>query len=110
MNHATNSTLINPNELVAVNVASLLGSLADIDPVAASSIFTISVAPAHRGRARAAIDRRNTAMLRLPQPHLGIHLSSIGRTRLCQAPTLASHSPPPPFIPDPPPPKPSPYP
>jgi uncharacterized protein (TIGR03032 family) len=71
-----------------------------------SSLF---VAPAHRGRARAlalltegfrrqhaaaiptaraAIDRGNTAMLRLLKRHLGKHLSSIGRSRLTQGPSL----------------------
>lgn len=71
-----------------------------------SSLF---VAPAHRGRARAlalmneafrrqhaaaiptaraAIDRRNTAMVRLLKRHLGAHLSSIGRSRLTQGPSL----------------------
>jgi GNAT superfamily N-acetyltransferase len=71
-----------------------------------SSLF---VAPGHRSRARAlallaegfrrqhaaaiptaraAIDRRNTAMLRLLKRHLGVHLSSIGRSRLTQAPSL----------------------
>jgi GNAT superfamily N-acetyltransferase len=69
-----------------------------------SSLF---VAPAHRGRARAlallhegfrrqhaaaiptaraAIDRRNDAMLRLLRRHLGAHLSAIGRSRSSQAP------------------------
>jgi GNAT superfamily N-acetyltransferase len=71
-----------------------------------SSLF---VAPAHRGRARAlallneafrrrhaaaiptaraAIDRRNTVMLRLLKRHLGAHLSSIARSRLTQGPSL----------------------
>jgi len=71
-----------------------------------SSLF---VAPAHRGRARAlallaegfrrqhaaaiptaraAIDRRNTAMLRLLKRHLGAHLSSIGRSLISQVLTL----------------------
>jgi uncharacterized protein (TIGR03032 family) len=94
-----------------------------------SSLF---VAPAHRGRARAlallsegfrrqhataiptaraAIDRHNTAMLRLLKRHLGTYLSSIGRSLVTEGPTLASPSPPPPLIPDPPeppPPEPSP--
>jgi GNAT superfamily N-acetyltransferase len=69
-----------------------------------SSLF---VAPDHRGKARAlallsegfrrqhaaaipiaraAIDHRNAVMLRLLNRHLGIHLSSIGRSRFCQAP------------------------
>ena len=76
-----------------------------------SSLF---VATAHRGRARAlalmneafrrqhaaaiptaraAIDRRNTAMLRLLKRHLGNHLITIGRSRLTQGPPL---KPPPP--------------
>jgi hypothetical protein len=38
--------------------------------------------------ARAAIDRRNTAMVRLLKRHLGTHLSSIGHSRITQAPTL----------------------
>jgi GNAT superfamily N-acetyltransferase len=71
-----------------------------------SSLF---VAPPHRGRARAlallaegfrrqhavaiptaraAIDRRNTAMLRLLKRHLGAHLLAIGRSRLSMAPPL----------------------
>ena len=86
-----------------------------------SSLF---VAPAHRGRARAlalmneafrrqhaaaiptaraAIDRRNTAMLRLLKRHLGVHLSSIGRSRLTQGPSL---QPPPQQAPPPEPPPP----
>jgi hypothetical protein len=81
-----------------------------------SSLF---VAPDHRSRARAlallaegfrrqhaatiptaraAIDRRNTAMLRLLKRHLGVHLSSIGRSRLTQAPPLQA----PPLEPPPP--------
>jgi len=77
---------------------------------------SLYVAPAHRGRARAlallnegfrrqhaaaiptaraAIDRRNTAMLRLLKRHLGAHLSSISRSRLSQGPPLQ----PPPAIP-----------
>ncbi len=75
---------------------------------------SLYVAPAHRSRARAlallaegfrrqhaatiptaraAIDRRNTAMLRLLKRHLGAHLNAIGRSRLSQAPPL---QPPPP--------------
>jgi uncharacterized protein (TIGR03032 family) len=71
-----------------------------------SSLF---VDPAHRSRARAlallaegfrrqhavaiptaraAIDRRNTAMLRLLKRHLGAHLLAIGRSRLSMAPPL----------------------
>jgi len=71
-----------------------------------SSLF---VARAHRGRARAlallaegfrrqhaaaiptaraSFDRGNPAMLRLLKRHLGAHLSSLGRSRLTQAPTL----------------------
>ncbi len=71
-----------------------------------SSLF---VAPGHRSRARslallaegfrrqhtaaiptarAAIDCRNTAMLRLLKRHLGAHLQSIGSSRLSQAPPL----------------------
>jgi hypothetical protein len=38
--------------------------------------------------ARAAIDRRNFAMVSLLKRHLGAHLSSIGRSRITQAPTL----------------------
>jgi uncharacterized protein (TIGR03032 family) len=107
----------------------LLGHRTGAASVRYSSLF---VAPAHRGKARAlallsegfrrqhaaaipaaraAIDRRNSAMLRLLKRHLGIHLSSLGRSRLCQGPTLASPLAPPPSIPDPPdppPPKPSP--
>ena len=88
-----------------------------------SSLF---VTPAHRGRARAlallsegfrrqhaaaiptaraAIDRRNTAMLRLLKRHLGAHLSSIGRSRFSQAPPPQSSSS---LAPELPPPKPSP--
>jgi uncharacterized protein (TIGR03032 family) len=54
--------------------------------------------------ARAAIDRRNTAMLRLLKRHLGVHLSSIGRSRLTQAPPLQAPplEPPPPQISSPP--------
>jgi len=77
---------------------------------AASVLYTVLfVAPAHRGRARAlamlvegfrrqhaaaiptaraAIDRRNIAMVSLLKRHLGVHLSSIGRSRITQAPTL----------------------
>jgi len=76
---------------------------------------SLFVAPAHRGRARAlallsegfrrqhaaaiptartAIDRRNAAMVRLLKRHLGTHLSSIGRSRLCQAPSLQNAPPP----------------
>jgi len=91
---------------------------------------SLYVAPSHRGRARAlamlaegfrrqhaaaiptaraAIDRRNTAMVRLLKRHLGAHLSSIGLSRTSQAPTC--HPPPqqapplqsaPPPIPEPP--------
>ena len=92
-----------------------------------SSLF---VAPPHRGRARAlallaegfrrqhaaaiptaraAIDRRNTAMLRLLKRHLGAHLLAIGRSRLSMAPPLqpqpipleAEPEPPPEPSPDP---------
>jgi GNAT superfamily N-acetyltransferase len=80
-----------------------------------SSLF---VAPAHRGRARAlallneafrrqhaaaiptaraAIDRRNTAMIRLLKRHLGAYLLAIGRSQLSLAPPL----PPPQPSPDP---------
>jgi hypothetical protein len=59
--------------------------------------------------ARAAIDRRNSAMLRLLKRHLGAHLSSIGRSLITQAPTLIpppQQAPPPqsasPPIPEPP--------
>ena len=75
-----------------------------------SSLF---VAPAHRGRARAlallnegfrrqhaagipfaraAIDSSNAVMLRLLDRHLGIHLSSIGRSLFCEAPLLQPKS------------------
>jgi ribosomal protein S18 acetylase RimI-like enzyme len=91
-----------------------------------SSLF---VAPAHRGRARAlallsegfrrqhaaaiptaraAIDRHNTAMLRLLKRHLGAHLSGIGRSRFSQAPPPQSSSSLATEPPEPPPPKPSP--
>ena len=92
-----------------------------------SSLF---VDPAHRSRARAlallaegfrrqhavaiptaraAIDRRNTAMLRLLKRHLGAHLLAIGRSRLSMAPPLqpqpilleAEPEPPPEPSPDP---------
>jgi GNAT superfamily N-acetyltransferase len=84
----------------------LLAHRTSVASVRYSSLF---VAPAHRGRARAlallaegfrrqhaaaiptaraAIDRRNTAMLRLLKRHLGAHLSSIGRSLITQAPTL----------------------
>jgi hypothetical protein len=74
-----------------------------------SFILTISVAPAHRGRARAAIDRRNSAMLRLLKRHLGIHLSSLGRSLITQAPTLVPppHQTPPPQSTSPPIPQPA---
>jgi uncharacterized protein (TIGR03032 family) len=92
-----------------------------------SSLF---VDPAHRSRARAlallaegfrrqhavaiptaraAIDRRNTPMLRLLKRHLGAHLLAIGRSRLSMAPPLqpqpilleAEPEPPPEPSPDP---------
>jgi GNAT superfamily N-acetyltransferase len=100
---------------------------------------SLYVAPSHRGRARAlallaegfrrqhsaailtaraAIDHRNTAMVRLLKRHLGAHLSSIGRSRFSQAPPC--HPPPQqatllqsaqPLIPEPPePPEPKPSP
>lgn len=47
--------------------------------------------------ARAAIDRRNHAMLRLLKRHLGAHLIAIGRSRFSQAPPL--RPPPPPTTP-----------
>ena len=91
-----------------------------------SSLF---VAPAHRGRARAlallvegfrrqhaaaiptaraAIERRNSAMVSLLKRHLGAHLSSIGRSRVTQAPTLIPppHQAPPPQSASPPTPEP----
>ena len=40
--------------------------------------------------ARAAIDRRSAAMLRLLKRHLGVHLLAIGRSRRCQSPPLKS--------------------
>jgi len=84
----------------------LLAERTGVASVRYSSLF---VAPAHRGRARAlallsegfrrqhaaaiptaraAIDRSNTAILRLLKRHLGAHLSSIGRSRLTQGPSL----------------------
>ncbi len=89
--------------------------LAERTGVASVRYSGLFVAPAHRGRARAlallsegfrrqhaaaiptaraAIDRRNTAMVRLLKRHLGTHLSSIGRSRLCQAPPLQNAPPP----------------
>jgi uncharacterized protein (TIGR03032 family) len=92
--------LLHHEQLVGWLIAHRTGA----NSVRYSSLF---VAPAHRGRARAlallsegfrrqhaaaiataraAIDRRNTAMLRLLKRHLGAHLSSIGRSRFSQAP------------------------
>ena len=99
----------------------LLAHRTGADSVRYSSLY---VAPANRGRARAlallnegfrrqhaaaiptaraAIDRRNNAMLRLLKRHLGAHLSSIGRSRLTQGPSL---QPPPQQAPPPEPPPP----
>ena len=101
----------------------LIAHRTGVNSVRYSSLF---VAPAHRCRARAlallsegfrrqhaaaiptaraAIDRRNTAMLRLLKRHLGAHLSSIGRSRFSQAPPPQSSSS---LAPELPPPKPSP--
>lgn len=89
--------------------------------ISASSVrySSLFVAPAHRTRARglallaeafrrqhdaaipiarAAIDRRNTAMVRLLKRHLGAHLLAIGRSRLSVAPPLHPSIP---FTPDP---------
>ena len=41
-----------------------------------------------RSNARAAIDRRNAAMLRLLKRHLGDHLYKIGTSHFSQAPPL----------------------
>lgn len=105
----------------------LLAHRTGADSVRYSSLY---VAPAHRGQARAlallaegfrrqhaaaiptaraAIDRRNTAMLRLLKRHLGAHLLAIGRSRLSMAPPLqpqpipleAEPEPPPEPSPDP---------
>ena len=50
--------------------------------------------------ARAAIDRRNTALLRLLKRHLGAHLSGIGRSRFSQAPPPPERPAPPSSSPD----------
>ena len=84
-----------------------------------SSFF---VAPGHRNRARAlallaegfryqhaggipteraAIDRRNTSMLRLLKRHLGANLHSIGRSRFSQSPPLQPSPPQSSSLPDP---------
>ena len=97
----------------------LLAHRTGADSVRYSSLY---VAPTHRARARAlallaegfrrqhaasmptaraAIDRRNTAMLRLLKRHLGAHLIAIGRSRLSQAPPLQPPPPPPDPLPDP---------
>jgi len=94
--------LLHQNALVGWLIAHRTGA----SIVRYSSLF---VAPAHRGRARAlallntgfrlqhaagipfaraAIDSSNAVMLRLLDRHLGIHLSSIGRSRFCEAPLL----------------------
>jgi uncharacterized protein (TIGR03032 family) len=78
---------------------------------------SLYVAPGHRSRARglallseafrrqhaaaiptarSAIDRRNSAMLRLLKRHLGNHLIAIGRSRLSMAPPLQPPQQPPP--------------
>ena len=87
----------------------VLAQATGADSVRYSNLF---VAPDHRGRARglsllahafrrqhdacipiarAAIDGRNTAMLRLIKRHLSIHLHAIGSSRISQAPTLQLH-------------------
>jgi len=94
----------------------LLGHRTGAASVRYSSLF---VTPAHRGKARAlallsegfrrqhaaaipiaraAFDRRNTAMLGLLKRHLGPHLNSIGRSLISLAPTLIPppHQAPPP--------------
>lgn len=94
--------LLHDNSLVGWLLAHRTGA----DSARYSSLF---VAPSHRSRARslallaegfrrqhsagipiarAAIDRRNTAMLRLLKRHLGAHLHSIGRSLLSQSPPL----------------------
>jgi len=94
--------LLHQNALVGWLIAHRTGA----SIVRYSSLF---VDPAHRGRARAlallntgfrlqhaagipfaraAIDSSNAVMLRLLDRHLGIHLSSIGRSRFCEAPLL----------------------
>jgi uncharacterized protein (TIGR03032 family) len=99
--------LLHHEELVGWLIAHRTGA----NSVRYSSLF---VTPAHRGRARAlallsegfrrqhaaaiataraAIDRRNTAMLRLLKRHLGAHLSGIGRSRFSQAPTPQASQP-----------------
>ena len=86
----------------------LIAHRTDASSVRYSSLY---VAPGHRSRgralsllvsgfrhqhragvpiARAAIDQRNAAMLRLLKRHLGAHLSSIGYSRIAQAPPLAA--------------------
>jgi len=98
--------LLHQNALVGWLIAHRTGA----SIVRYSSLF---VAPAHRGRARAlallaegfrrqhaagipfaraAIDSSNAVMLRLLERHLGIHLSSIGRSRFCEAPLLQPKS------------------
>ena len=98
--------LLHQNALVGWLIAHRTGA----SIVRYSSLF---VAPAHRGRARAlallnegfrrqhaagipfaraAIDSSNAVMLRLLDRHLGIHLSSIGRSRFCEAPLLQPKS------------------
>jgi GNAT superfamily N-acetyltransferase len=100
--------LVHHEELVGWLIAHRTGP----GSVRYSSLF---VSPAHRGRARAlallsegfrrqhaaaiptaraAIDRRNTVMLRLLKRHLGAHLSGIGRSRFSQAPPLPAPPPP----------------
>ena len=98
--------LLHQNALVGWLIAHRTGA----SIVRYSSLF---VAPAHRGRARAlallnegfrrqhaagipfaraAIDSSNAVMLRLLDRHLGIHLSSIGRSLFCEAPLLQPKS------------------
>jgi ribosomal protein S18 acetylase RimI-like enzyme len=99
---AISLALLHQNNLVGLLLAHRTGA----SSVRYSSLF---VAPAHRGRARAlallaegfrrqhaaailtgraAIDHRNTAMLRLLKRHLGMHLGSIAHSRLSKAPAL----------------------
>ena len=99
---AISLALLHQNNLVGLLLAHRTGA----SSVRYSNLF---VDPAHRGRghalallaeafrrqhaaaiptARAAIDHRNTAMLRLLKRHLGKHLASIGHSRLSKAPTL----------------------
>ena len=101
---AISLALLHHNSLVGW----LLAHRTEENSVNYSSLF---VAPGHRGRARglallaegfrrqnngsisiarAALQRRDTAMLRLLKRHLGVHLHSIGSSRISQAPPLQS--------------------